>query len=85
MHIRRGFHQAELSSRRLPGPHICDGCFGCLLYPFLEADILGLQLIEGEFKRRIKKDPAVEIEDPTGIFGEGNDTGRNIVENLWTF
>jgi hypothetical protein len=44
-----------------------------------------LQLIEGEFKRRIKKDPAVEIEDPTGIFGEGNDTGRNIVENLWTF
>jgi U3 small nucleolar RNA-associated protein 19 len=53
--------------------------------PLLEADILGLQLIEGEFKRHIKKDPAVEIEEPIGIFGGGDDTGRNIVENLWTF
>jgi U3 small nucleolar RNA-associated protein 19 len=51
----------------------------------LEADILGLQLIEGELKRRIKKDPAVEIEEPTGIFGEGDHSGRNIVESLWTF
>jgi U3 small nucleolar RNA-associated protein 19 len=42
-------------------------------------------LIEGEFKRHIKKDPAVEIEEPIGIFGGGDDTGRNIVENLWTF
>ena len=85
MYIRRGFYQAELSSRRFFGPHIRDGCFGCLLAPFLEADILDLQLIEGELKRRIKKDPAVEIEDPIGIFGEGDDSGRNIVESLWTF
>ena len=40
MHIRRGFHQTELSSRGLPRPHIRDGCFGCLPSPFLEADIL---------------------------------------------
>ena len=84
MYIRRGFHQAELSSRRFSGPHIRDGCFGCSLSPFLEADILDLQLIEGELKRRIKKDPAVGIEEPTGIF-EGDDSGRNIVESLWTF
>ncbi|KAF8268920.1 ribosome biogenesis protein Noc4 [Lactarius quietus] len=42
-------------------------------------------LIEGELKRRIKKDPAVEIEEPIGIFGEGDDSGRTIVESLWTF
>ncbi len=44
-----------------------------------------LQLIEGELKRRIKKDPAAETDEPTGIFGEGDDTGRNVVESLWTF
>ncbi|KAI9465893.1 CBF-domain-containing protein [Lactarius psammicola] len=42
-------------------------------------------LIEGELKRRIKKDPAVEIDEPTGIFEEGGDSGRNVVESLWTF
>ena len=55
-----------------------------LLTRFLEVDILGFQLIEGELKRRIKKDPAVGIEEPTGIF-EGDDSGRNIVESLWMF
>jgi U3 small nucleolar RNA-associated protein 19 len=42
-------------------------------------------LIEGELRRRIKKDPAVEIDEPIGIFGKGDDSGRNIVESLWTF
>jgi len=47
------------------------------------------KLIEGEFKRRIKKDPAVEIDEPEGIFKAGDDAQldpmRNIVESLWTF
>ncbi|KAH9067840.1 ribosome biogenesis protein Noc4 [Lactarius vividus] len=42
-------------------------------------------LIEGELKRRIKKDPAVEIDEPICIFGEGDDSGRTIVESLWRF
>jgi len=46
-------------------------------------------LIEGELKRRIKKDPAVETDEPNGIFktsDEGQlDSRQNIVESLWTF
>ncbi|KAH9975372.1 CBF/Mak21 family-domain-containing protein [Lactifluus volemus] len=46
-------------------------------------------LIEGELKRRIKKDPAVEIDEPDGIFKTRDDTQlvseRHIVESLWTF
>jgi len=46
-------------------------------------------LIEGEFKRRIKKDPAVENDEPEGIFRASDDTQldpmHNIVETLWTF
>ncbi|KAH8996716.1 CBF/Mak21 family-domain-containing protein [Lactarius akahatsu] len=42
-------------------------------------------LIEGELKRRTKKDPAVEIDEPIGTFGEGDDSGGTIVESLWTF
>jgi len=46
-------------------------------------------LIEGEFKRRIKKDPAVEFDEPEGIFKTSDDAQldpmRNIVESLWTF
>jgi U3 small nucleolar RNA-associated protein 19 len=50
---------------------------------------LGQKLIEGELKRRIKKDPAIEIDEPEGIFEAGDeaqlDPRRNIVETLWTF
>ncbi|KAF8504436.1 ribosome biogenesis protein Noc4 [Russula emetica] len=46
-------------------------------------------LIDGELKQRIKKDPAVEFDEPQGIFEASDDTrldpGRNIVESLWTF
>ncbi|KAI0300596.1 CBF/Mak21 family-domain-containing protein [Multifurca ochricompacta] len=46
-------------------------------------------LIEGELKRRIKKDPSVEINEPHGIFETRDDppldSERNIVECLWTF
>ncbi|KAI9451960.1 CBF/Mak21 family-domain-containing protein [Russula earlei] len=46
-------------------------------------------LIEGEFKRHMKKDPPVEFDEPEGIFetrdGAQLDPGRNIVESLWTF
>jgi len=46
-------------------------------------------LIEGELKRRIKKDPAVEFDEPDGIFETRDDAHidprRNIVESLWTF
>jgi hypothetical protein len=50
---------------------------------------LGQKLIEGELKRRIKKDPAIEIDEPEGIFKTSDDAQldprRNIVETLWTF
>ncbi|KAI0295719.1 CBF/Mak21 family-domain-containing protein [Russula brevipes] len=46
-------------------------------------------LIEGELKRRIKKDPAVETDEPDGIFKTRDDgqldSRQNIVESLWTF
>ena len=54
-----------------------------------EAEILVQQLIEGELKQRIKKDPAVELDEPHGIFKANDDVqldpGRNIVESLWAF
>lgn len=51
-----------------------------------EAQILAQKLIEGELKRRIKKDPAIEFDEPDGIFKTSdNAQKRNIVETLWTF
>lgn len=54
-----------------------------------EAEILARKLIEGELKRRIKRDPAVEFEEPEGIFKTSDDAQldpkRNIVETLWAF
>ncbi|KAI0281787.1 CBF/Mak21 family-domain-containing protein [Russula aff. rugulosa BPL654] len=46
-------------------------------------------LIDGELKQRIKKDPAVEFDEPQGIFEASDDARldaeRNIVESLWAF
>jgi len=46
-------------------------------------------LIDGELKQRIKRDPAVEFDEPQGILKASDDAqldpGRNIVESLWTF
>ena len=54
-----------------------------------EAEILVQQLIEGELKQRIKKDPAVDLDEPYCIFKASDDVqldpGRNIVESLWAF
>jgi hypothetical protein len=54
----------------------------------VKAKTLAQKLIEGELKRRIKKDPAVEFDEPEGIFKTSDaqlDPKRNIVETLWTF
>jgi hypothetical protein len=54
-----------------------------------EAQILAQKLIEGELKRRMKKDPAIEFDEPEGIFKKSDnaqlDPKRNIVETLWAF
>ena len=54
-----------------------------------ESQILAQKLIEGELKWRIKKDPAIEFDEPEGIFKTSDDAQlnpkRNIVETLWTF
>ncbi|KAI0266569.1 CBF/Mak21 family-domain-containing protein [Gloeopeniophorella convolvens] len=46
-------------------------------------------LIEGELKRRIKKEPAVETDLPGSVFkaieSDQPDAGHNLVESLWAF
>jgi hypothetical protein len=89
-YIRGSFHKAELSYGRLFGSHIRYGASTGLMMRFIkvEAKTLAQKLIEGELKRRIKKDPAVEFDEPEGIFRTSDaqlDPKRNIVETLWTF
>jgi hypothetical protein len=82
--IRGGIYEAKLRNRRFLRSYIWDSEFN--VFYLMESVLMRYKLTEAEVKRRIKKEPALEMDMRKGAFAsQTEESGEGCVSELWSF